>query len=346
MMVIRPIQQNDLEALYQLADKTGVGFTSLVPDYDILQAKIDVSLRSFAKEEIPQPGEESYLFVLEDTENNTIAGICGLLATVGLDEPFYSYHLGKIVHSSRELSVHNTMPTLVLNNDYTGISEICTLFLDEPYRHSKNGQLLSKCRFMFLSQFPERFTDKVFAEMRGVSDDEGRSPLWESLGRHFFSIDFKRADELTSLGSKQFIAELMPNNPVYVSLLSQEAQAVLGKVHTKTAPALHLLEQEGFRFENYVDIFDGGPTVEARVQDIRAVRESRLCLAHIVPELPPETGQFYLVSNAKLNDFRCILIQRAKSISNSFSLSQAEADQLKVTHKDPIRLVELSPQSH
>ena len=345
MMVIRPIRQDELSSLYRLAEKTGVGFTSLVPEETLLEKKIASSVASFAKEDLVQPGEESYLLVLEDTDTGEIVGTSGLLATVGLDEPFYSYHLGNLVHSSRELGVHNIMPTLVLNNDYTGFSEICTLFLDEGYRHSKNGQLLSKCRFMFLAQFPERFTDKIFAEMRGVSDEEGRSPLWESLGRHFFSIDFKRADELTSLGSKQFIAELMPNNPVYVSLLSEEAKNVLGKVHDKTKPALRLLEQEGFRYENYVDIFDGGPTIEARVQDVRAVRDSRLCLANIGQPKGTNEGTYFIVSNAKLAEFRCILIQRSTPPGSTVTLSKEEADHLCIVNKEPVRIVELSPRN-
>lgn len=345
MMVIRPIRQEDLASLYRLAEKTGVGFTSLVADETILQRKIDAATRSFAKESVEKPGDEDYLMVLEDTENGDIVGTTGLLAAVGLEEPFYSYHLGTITHSSRELGVHNMMPTLVLNNDYTGCSEVCSLFLEEGYRHSKNGQLLSKSRFMFLAQFPERFTDKIFAEMRGVSDENGISPLWEGLGRHFFSIDFDRADELTSLGSKQFIAELMPNNPVYVNLLPKEARDVLGHVHKSTVPARRLLEQEGFRYENYVDIFDGGPTIEARVQDIRAVRNSRLCLATIGEPKGAGEGVHYLVSNTKVKDYRCILIQRSTPPGSTMTLTQEEATHLAITNKEPVCVVELSPHS-
>ncbi|SBS25666.1 Arginine N-succinyltransferase [Marinomonas aquimarina] len=343
MMVIRSIRQDDLKELYRLAALTGVGFTSLVADEDILTRKIALSERSFQKETIPAPGDESYLFVLEDTATGTIVGTSGLLAAVGLDEPFYSYHLGTITHSSRELGIHNIHPTLILNNDFTGLSEVCTLFLQEDYRHSRNGQLLSKCRFMFLAQFPERFDEKIFAEMRGFCDEQGISPLWESLGRQFFSIDFERADELTAQGNKQFIAELMPNNPVYVNLLPPDARDVLGKVHPKTEPARRLLEQEGFRYENYVDIFDGGPTLEARVEDIRAVRDSRLVLATIGQPKNLGDGLHYLVSNAKLEDFRCILIQRSSPPGSGLVLSQEEADALLVHHKEPVRIVELLP---
>ena len=343
MMVIRPINQNDLKSLYRLAEQTGIGFTSLVADEAILQKKIDGAVRSFSKEEVTSPSEEDYLMVLEDSSTGQVVGTCGILATVGLEEPFYSYHLGTITHASRELGVHNAVPTLILNNDFTGCSEICTLFLEEGYRHSKNGQLLSKARFMFMAQFPERFTEKVFAEMRGVSDENGVSPLWESLGRHFFSIDFVKADELTTQGNKQFIAELMPNNPVYVNLLPKEARDVLGEVHTNTAPARRLLEQEGFRYENYVDIFDGGPSLEARVEDIRAVRNSRLCSVEIGEHTESEEGSHYLVSNTKVTDFRCILVKRNTSPVEEIKLTQEEADALQIKAEEAVRVVELSP---
>lgn len=342
MMVIRPIREGDLKSLYRLTELTGIGFTSLVTDETMLQKKIDRAVKSFAREDIQQPTDEDYLMVLEDTTTGQIVGTCGMLATVGLDEPFYSYHLGTITHASRELNVHNAIPTLILNNDFTGCSEICTLFLEENYRHSKNGQLLSKSRFMFMAQFPERFTEKIFAEMRGVSDENGVSPFWESLGRHFFSIDFKQADELTAQGNKQFIAELMPNNPVYVNLLPKEAREVLGEVHKNTAPARRLLEKEGFRYENYVDIFDGGPSLEARVQDIRAVRDSRLKEVEIAecPEEPEAT--VYLVANTKVKAFRCLLVQRSVSRKGPIQLTQQEADALCLTHEDQVRIVELS----
>ena len=69
-----------------------------------------------------------------------------------------------------------------------------------------NGRLLSKARFLFMAEFRDLFGDKVIAEMRGMSDEQGRSPFWESLGRHFFKMEFSQADYLTGVGNKSFIA--------------------------------------------------------------------------------------------------------------------------------------------
>ena len=74
--------------------------------------------------------------------------------------------------------------------------------------------------------------------MRGVIDEHGYSPFWQSLGKRFFSMEFSRADFLCGTGQKAFIAELMPKHPIYTHFLSQEAQDVIGQVHPQTAPAL------------------------------------------------------------------------------------------------------------
>ena len=65
-MIIRPITPKDLDALMQIAVESGPGFTSLMPDRDALSRKIDHSVESFART-VTTPGDEHYLFVLEDS---------------------------------------------------------------------------------------------------------------------------------------------------------------------------------------------------------------------------------------------------------------------------------------
>lgn len=213
----------------------------------------------------------------EDLETGEMVGTCAIDAAVGLSQPFYNYHIGKVVHSSPKLGIYNVVETLTLSNDYTGNSELCTLFLRECAREGLNGRLLSKHRFLFMAEHPELFDETVFAEMRGVSDANGHSPFYEWLQTHFFSMDFPTVDYLTGIGKKRFIAELMPKYPIYVNLLSKEARAVIGQTHEKTRPAIKMLQDEGFVNRGYVDIFDAGPTVECDVKNIRSVRRSRSC---------------------------------------------------------------------
>ena len=336
MIIIRPIQASDYDSLHRIAIESGHGFTSLPVNEELLQKRIARAEASFNKE-VTQPGDEGYLFVMEDTETNRVVGTSGIEAAVGLDDAFYHYHLGKVVHNSRELNIYNTVETLSLCNDYTGASEICTLFLSESHRKNNNGRFLSRFRFLFLAEHSERFADTVIAEMRGISDEDGRSPFWDWLEEHFFSMDFPTADYLTGIGKKVFIAELMPKYPIYVNLLSPEAQQVINKVHSKTVPALRLLEAEGFARRGYVDIFDGGPTVEATKDSIKTVQQSRKYQV-IIDEVNNE--ERFFVCNTKVKDFRATQANISiRETANQVVISQDVANALLITEGDWVRVV-------
>lgn len=339
MIIIRPIRMSDYDDLYRIAIESGHGFTSLPVNEDILKKRIIHSEESF-KAQVSQPGNQGYLFVMEDTETGQVVGTTGIEAAVGLDNAFYHYHLGKVVHSSRELNIHNTVETLSLCNDYSGATEICTLFLQESHRKNSNGRFLSRCRFLFIAEHTERFSDCVIAEMRGVSDKEGKSPFYDWLEEHFLSIEFTKADYLTGIGNKDFIAELMPKYPVYVSLLSKEAQQVINQVHNKTVPALRLLQAEGFSRRGYVDIFDAGPTVEAERSQIRTVRESNKYQVLIDDNYEEQSSQKYIVCNTKVEEFRAIQVAISpRETANQVVLSNEIAKALQVQEGDWVRLI-------
>jgi arginine N-succinyltransferase len=279
------------------------------------------------------------MFVMEDTTNGRLAGICAIKSSVGLDEPFYNYRIGTLVHSSHELNVFTRMDTLYLSNDLTGCTELCSLFLHPDYRSGNNGKWLSKSRFLFIAQFPHLFTEKLIAEMRGYQGEDGTSPFYEGLGRHFFKMDFNHVDHLTAMGKKSFIAELMPRQPMYVAYLPDDAQEVIGKVHRSTAPARKLLEQEGMHFEGYVDIFDAGPVLQARVSELRAMRESTLAVADIDGALGD--AEPLLVSNTRLEDFRMI-VTNANPVAGKIALNASELELLHCQSGDSIRTLPLS----
>jgi arginine N-succinyltransferase len=336
MIIIRPIQNSDYDALHRIAVESGHGFTSLPVNEELLKNRISHAEVSF-KSSVTEPGKEGYLFVMEDTETGAVVGTSGIEAAVGLDDAFYHYHLGKVVHSSRELNIYNTVETLSLCNDYTGASEICTLFLSESHRKNSNGRFLSRVRFLFMAEHTERFAETVIAEMRGVSDEDGSSPFWKWLEEHFFSLDFPTADYLTGIGKKVFIAELMPKYPIYVNLLSPEAQQVINKVHPKTVPALRLLEAEGFSRRGYVDIFDGGPTVETQTALVKTVCQSQQCQV-LIGEVATDNN--YIICNRKVAGFRAtqaaVLLRET---ANQVVVSQAVADALMVNEGDWVRLI-------
>ncbi len=337
MLVVRAITASDPDALIDMASQVGSGMTTLKPDRKMLGDRVAVAVESFAQT-IP-PEQRDYMFVMEDTSNGRMAGICAIKGAVGLEEPFYNYRIGTLVHSSRELNVFTRMDTLYLSNDLTGSTELCSLFLHPDYRSGNNGKWLSKSRFLFIAQFPHLFTEKLIAEMRGFQAEDGTSPFYEGLGRHFFKMDFNHVDDLTALGKKSFIAELMPRQPLYVAYLPDEAQAVIGKVHRSTAPARKLLEQEGMHFEGYVDIFDAGPVLQGRVSELRATRESTLAL--VEAGAPSADTEPLLVSNTVLKDFRMI-VTHANPVAGKIALSPSELELLHCQSGDSIRTLPLS----
>lgn len=339
MLVVRAIRETDLDGMMELATQVGTGMTTLKPDYGMLSQRVEIASASFAEQ--IAPSQRDYVFVMEDTTSGRLAGICAIKAAVGLDEPFYNYRIGTLVHSSRELNVFTRMETLYLSNDLTGTTELCSLFLHPDYRGGTNGKLLSKSRLMFLAQFPHLFSERVIAEMRGFQNADGTSPFFEGLGRHFFKMDFERVDDLTSLGKKSFIAELMPRQPMYVAYLPDDAQEVIGKVHVNTAPARRLLEQEGMHFEGYVDIFDAGPVLQSRISELRALRESSI--ASVAPARPSgaEGGEPTLISNTVLQDFRMI-VSHAHPDQGQIALSAEEQVLLGCHAGDPVRTLSLN----
>lgn len=342
MMIIRPVERGDLKGLVQLAGKTGGGLTSFPADEATLLARIERSIATW-EGTLPQ-GEQGFVFVLEESDSNTVVGICAIEVAVGLNEPWYNYRVGTLVHASKELNVYNALPTLFLSNDHTGSSELCTLFLDPDWRKDGNGYLLSKSRFLFMAAFRDRFNEKVVAEMRGVIDETGYSPFWESLGELFFSMEFSRADYLCGTGQKAFIAELMPKHPIYTHFLSPAARDVIGNVHPETAPARAVLESEGFRYCNYIDIFDGGPTLECDIDRVRAIQQSRLVeVAEGQPASPD--APVCLVANENYQQFRAVLIQ-ADPKTERLVLDAATRDALKCRAGDKVRLVRLSPEEN
>lgn len=275
-MIIRPITDRDLETLFQIALESGPGFTSLTPDRDVLSRKIAHSMDSFERLVI-KPGDEHYLFVLEDETTGEILGTTGIEANAGHTRPLYHFRRNTVTRHSRHLNLRRSVETLTRCSHYTGYSEICSLYLQPEFRRPHAGKLLSRVRFLFMALHPERFSDNVIAEMRGVSDASGQSPFWNWLKAHFVDMDFDRATHLVGTGYTDFIDELMPSHPLYTCLMSQEARAVLSQVHNLTRPALRILEAEGFEHKGLIDLFDAGPTVECTLANIHSVRSSSAC---------------------------------------------------------------------
>ncbi len=341
MVVIRPVSMNDLNELVALVARAGYGLTSLPADANLLGRRIEGSAHGFDKLQ-QKPEGEPYLFVMEDLTTGKVVGTCGVWSKVGGFEPFYAYRVDTNIHESKQLKVRKEVKTLHLVAEHNGPSEIGSLFLAPEYRGGGNGRLLSVGRFLFMAEFKKYFDPIVIAEMRGVIDDQGRSPFWDAIGKHFFEIDLPTADYL-SVVNKKFIADLMPKHPIYIPLLPEAAQAVIGKVHEQTAPALHVLESEGFKHNGMIDIFEAGPCVSCPMKKIRAVRQSiKARIGAIVesPLAPTGSGDatMYILSNAR-RDYRACIGPLREEADGSVTITKLAGLGLKVKVGDKLRYV-------
>ncbi len=339
MLVVRCVRIDDVDPLFQLIQKSEYGLTTLKISKDKLQERIEQSLFAFSQTKA-RPSGQPYVFVMEDMTNGKIVGTVAIYSKVGGYEPFYSYEIKKTLHESVELGIRKEIDVLHLRVEHNGPTEIGSLFLSPDYWGGGHGRLLSMSRFLFMAEFPSRFEQEVVAEMRGVVHADGRSPLWSAIGSHFFQIEFPKAETLSS-ESKKFIADLMPKHPIYIPLLSEEAQAVIGRVHPNTEPALAMLKKEGFEFRQLVDIFDGGPTMHCDFKKVRAIRESRRL--RIKDIMKVVDGPELLLSNADL-DYRSCLGKIIVDESGA-TIDQVTALQLELRVGDDLRCVELKPKS-
>ena len=337
-MIVRPVRSSDLPALIDLARSTGTGLTTLPANEERLTHRVGWAEKTFRGE--AERGDADYLFVLEN-DAGEVVGISAVAGAVGLREPWYNYRVGLTVSSSPDLGISRQIPTLFLNNELTGQSELCSLFLHPQHRQGSNGRLLSLGRLLFVAEFPQLFGEKMIAELRGSADELGCSPFWDSLGRHFFKMDFSHADHLSGLGNKSFIAELMPRQPLYTCLLTEQAQAAIGQAHPNTEPALKILQAEGFTHKGYIDIFDGGPVIEAPIGNIRTVRDSLALTLSL--GTPDDQAPLWLIHNRRLENCR-ITVAPGRLVGNSLVVDRLTAKRLQLQPGNSVRAVMLPNQ--
>lgn len=334
MIIIRPIKRQDIEMFAEFSFEALLGMTNLPRNRDKLLDNIHFSEKNFLKQ-VESPGEEEYYFVLEDLTTGKIGGTCGILAQCSKSF-HYCYH----IESSPSQSKHALTPKefkilKVIPNPYDA-SEVCALYLQPFFRHSGLGRLLSLSRFLFIAAQPQRFRNTVIAEMRGYIDQQQISPFWEGIGRHFCNYSF--VELMTQLESEpSFVPEILPQFPIYISLLHKETQEAIGKTHDSTKPAYQMLLQENFSFNNEVDIFEGGPILSALTSEIRTIKNSSLIQIDITSNSLTDEME-YVLSNEKLNFRACFA--KIQKISPTLALINEEvAHALLVKKGDFIRYV-------
>ncbi|MBD65719.1 MAG: arginine N-succinyltransferase [Halobacteriovoraceae bacterium] len=341
MFVIRPIKPEDIDQLMQLLSVSGHGLTSLPKDEKIIQKKITQSTKSFDPE-VEAPGGESYLFVMEEVFTGKLVGVSGIISKIGGFEAYYFYRLKEEIKTSKMLGISKNIRTLSMEKTHSGPAEICSLFLHPDYRNSQNGRFLSLSRFLYMAENQNRFEEHVIAEMRGQVNEQGQSPFWNAVGSKFTGMDFIEADYLT-MKSKSFIDELVPNYPIIVELLPEDAQDVVGKVHDNTRPAKHILEQEGFEFKGLVGIFEPGPVLETELKTVRSFADSKVIkIKEILKDQFDGTVQIISTSGAN-KKFKATL-GHLKIEDGEAIIEAVTATALKLKVGDSLRYVSFKPE--
>ena len=333
--LIRPSRLSDIDSLYDMAKLTGGGFTNLPADRPSLTEKLARSEKAFAKEE-DADGDGLYLLILENTATGQVAGTAQIFSKVGQRWPFYSYRLGTLTQTSKELGRTFRAEMLTLTTDYEGYSEVGGLFLHPRERAGGLGLLLARSRYLFIRQHRARFGERVLAELRGVIDEAGGSPFWDGLAGKFFGMSFQEADEFNAVHGNQFIADLMPKHPIYTAMLPETARSVIGLPHPSGRAAMRMLENEGFRYEGYIDIFDGGPTMAADIDNIRSIREAKDVT---ITAKGAGAGSKMLAATGRLADFRACYAKIEADGEGGFAINEEAAGLLGADIGDTVAMV-------
>lgn len=330
---IRAARIDDLQHLYEMAKLTGGGFTNLPADKRSLTAKLERSQRAFDRTTEEQ-GNDLFVMVLENVDTGAVRGTSQLFTKVGQSWPFYSYRLSTLSQTSKELDRTFSAQMLSLVTDLEGSSEVGGLFLHPNERAGGLGMLLARSRYLFVKEHRTRFGDKIFAELRGVIDEAGGSPFWDGLAGRFFGMSFQEADYFNAIHGNQFIADLMPKHPIYTAMLSETARAAIGIPHPNGRAAMRMLENENFSYDGYVDIFDGGPTMIAKTDDVTSVRNSKE--AKIASIAAGETKA--IISHGRLNDFQATYAMIEEG-DHGLTIDGEAADNIGLSVGDAVRYI-------
>jgi arginine N-succinyltransferase len=271
MFSVRAVRDTDLEDLYKLSSI--VFFINLPNDKKVIEDLIKKSIKSF-KSPSDDLSKNHYFFVLEDLEKGKVIGVSMIHAQHGTEnEPHFFLRISQEYKYSKTINTGFIHGTLKLGLDTNGPTEIGGLVISPEYRghEEKLGKLLSFTRFLYIGLNPERFKTTLHSELMPPLDKDGKSPLWEAIGRRFMNMDYYEADKL-SRNNKEFILSLYPSDNIYQTLLPIEARNAIGKVGKDTLPVKSMLEKIGFTFSEEVDPFDGGPHYKAQIGDVSIIK--------------------------------------------------------------------------
>ncbi len=284
--LIRDAAMRDLDDMCRLGSLLNT--INLPADQNELKKVIETSETSFALGE-PDMGKRAFLFALVDADDRVV-GCSQIFSKHGtLESPQLYFQISQDERYSKTLKRYFRHTTLRLVQSYDGPTELGSLVLKNRLRSSpeKLGKRLSYVRFLFMAMKRDLFSERLVADLLPPLGPRFESALWDAIGRKFTGLDYYEADML-SRQNKEFIETLFPKVDIYVPLLPQEAQDVIGKVGQNAQSAAYLLSKIGFEYSHRVNAFDGGPNYEAKQKDISIIKQTKFGGLRTVNQTYPE----------------------------------------------------------
>ncbi len=275
MILVRPVEDRDLNDLYKLA----AYLDSMNLPYDKKQLKtfINISIASFSNK-IQSKQRGRFLFVAENSRSGKVVGCSAVYSQHGTQQrPHLYFQIHKEILKSHYLGKTVLRRYMTLEKKKNGPTEMCSLVVLPRYRRTKDkvGRLLTLARYMYVWNHPEHFKKEFLSELNGdIRVKDRGNDLWDALGAHLTGLDYHTADRL-SVQSKEFVLSLYPKTKFYIDLLPYKAQHVIGKVGKSSVGAKKILEKLGLRYLNQCCPFDGGPHYGAKWNEIKPFKKMK-----------------------------------------------------------------------
>jgi arginine N-succinyltransferase len=302
---VRAAEEADLPAV--VAAARHLDSVNLPNEPQRLAQMIDLSVKSFAGKVAVAKRELLFVLVERGADGSErVVGSSMIFAQHGSRQaPHVFFDVLEEERYSETLDRHFRHTVLRIGYNYRGLTEVGGLVVVPSHRgHPEQlGKLLAYVRFLYIALHRDVFCEEVVSELMPPLEPDGRSLLWEALGRNFTGLDYQAADRL-SRGNKEFIRTLFPEDPIFASLLPASAQALIGQVGATSKPVERLLRRIGFAYAHRIDPFDGGPHFHARTDDVTLVKAARRLTALPVDAAVAPVDALVAVESAAAPFFR------------------------------------------